>query len=391
MSVASCEQDLSPDDSGAGVRIEYSATLGLKAGAAGSSLSMFQIRKHPTTLDIGSGTWKEIKIGKAHGVYWRGSNYRDLAGTTWTGDVSIVLVERGDSILTLVGQTSPALSERFFTEAVTSIDRERGAEEDLKSPAFTWIDVMRGSQVIMSKEPPADWKAPDCFGQNQPIIFHTVGSLASAQALVGYNIAALPGTVSGPGVIQFAPSGGIATPPIAATKGVTGTNTTLYALGLADVGILSCSKQPNDPDAKVKLRYNVRLLEERPAVSPGGAPVLQDTNSPTVSDIIVFQTRREPAALSVEGGQWKEVKVGEARGVYWSGSQYHDIEGQYWQSGANVLILEKGDIVITLESRVSPESLLIALAAKIDWTGSPGSNGGSSTPDVPGSNPSLQK
>ena len=135
------------------------------------------------------------------------------------------------------------------------------------------------------------------------------------------------------------------------------------------MGILTCNREPADPDTKVKLRYSVRIDTEKP-IFQGPIPdivILQDSNIPQVSDIVVFQTRRVPIAHYVEGGQWKEVQVGDARGVYWSGSQYHDMEGLYWQDGANVLIVERGDMVVTLISRSSPESLLESVAERIEW------------------------
>jgi hypothetical protein len=371
MGIAPCEEAFNTNDRGATVKIEYMANLNLDDGGTKTSpLSIFQARQMPATLDVGTGSWREVTIGGSHGVYWRGGPYRDMSGSMWIGDVSVMMIERGDSVLILVGQTSPGVNEGFLTEAVKSIDSERQGEENIKSQSFAWIDVWRGSQLLLAKKLPGDWKAPDCFGSNEPSLFVRIRNGDSAQARVGYPIIKLPETLAGPTMIaqqndvERFPSGSITPSPA-----VTITLATTYTMRLADVGILTCNREPADPDTKVKLRYSVRIDTEKP-IFQGPVPdivILQDSNIPQVSDIVVFQTRRVPIAHYVEGGQWKEVQVGDARGVYWSGSQYHDMEGLYWQDGANVLIVERGDMVVTLISRSSPESLLESVAEGIDW------------------------
>ncbi len=172
MGIAPCEEAFSTNDRGATVKIEYMANLNLDDGGTKTSpLSIFQARQMPATLDVGTGTWKEVAIGSSHGVYWRGGPYRDMSGNMWIGDVSVMMIERGDSVLILVGQTSPGVTEGFLAEAVKSIDSERQGEENIKSQAFAWIDVWRGSQLLLAKKLPEDWKATDCFGSNQPSLF----------------------------------------------------------------------------------------------------------------------------------------------------------------------------------------------------------------------------
>jgi hypothetical protein len=133
-------------------------------------------------------------------------------------------------------------------------------------------------------------------------------------------------------------------------------------MSLADIGVQACSKETDDPNAKVKMRYVVRF--ETPTLIRDGSTRDIPIRVPNVggANIVVFESRRTPASFYVEGGQWKTVKIGEGWGIYWSGYQYRDMEGVFWSSGSNVLVVERGDTVMTLISSLAPESLLVALA-----------------------------
>lgn len=364
MSVASCEEDFNPNDRGASVKIEYTVNRTFGRGAnQTSALSMFQARQLPITLDVGAGTWKEVTIGGSHGVYWRGGPYRDLSGNRWIGDVSVMMVERGESVLTLIGQASTGVNEEFLAQAISTIDTEQRGEENIKSPPFTWIDVWRGSQLLLGKNLPADWNPPTCLSPDQSSLFLPVGNLEIAQEQAAYPILTLPESARGPDMpVQRVASKITPFPGGPADARITVTLPTTYTLTLADIGVLACSKERADPNAKIKMRYVVRFVIP-PFIDDGPTQDMPIWPTNTgASNIVAFEARRTPISFYVEGGQWKEVKVGEARGIYWSGNQYHDMEGVYWPNGANVLIVERGDIVMTLISTSAPETLLIAAA-----------------------------
>ncbi|HKP54086.1 MAG TPA: hypothetical protein VJ183_15725 [Chloroflexia bacterium] len=373
MGIAPCEESFSTSDRGASVRIEYMANLSLENGVIRTfPVSTFQAQQMPTTLNVGIGTWKEVTVGDAHGIYWRGGPYRDMSGSMWIGDVSVMIVERGDSVLIFVGEFSAGATEEFVTEAVSTIVSQRQSEENVKSEGFTWINVWRGNQQILPRKLPDDWKPPECFGATQQSLFSPTKEREATQERVGYPIVALPQSINGPSrpalvrqVEDFI------SPTITDNPWITITLPTTYTLSFADIAILTCTREPADPDAKVKLRYVVRFAA-RERTDDGREIMFMGSDLPQLSDIIIFQTRRSPESIRVEGGTWKEVKVGDARGIYWSGSQYRDMEGLFWQDGANVLMVERGDMVVTLISRRTPEVLLMSVAERIDWTGSGG-------------------
>lgn len=372
MAVSSCEEAFSTGDRGASVKIDYLANRSSAEGATRTAaLSIFQGRQVPALLDAASGEWREVTVGKAHGVYWRGGPYNDPSGSTWIGDVSVMAIERGDLVMTLVGENSSGITEGFLTEVVRGIDRERTAEESTTTAPFTWIEMWRGSQMLRSKQLPADYEQPPCAASNEPTLFTRLLNRDIAQSRVGYAILSLPESIKGPDVSAerqpdeaFPRTGPAATPE-------TLTLTTTYNLRLGDIALLPCEGETPDTHAKVKQRYTVRfaLGERGQGALPPDYPTLQQPNVPQLSDIVAFETRRTPVMLHVEGGQWKEISVGDSRGIYWSGGQYHDIEGLLWQDGANVLTLERGDNTVTLISTVTPESLLIEVAKGIDWQG----------------------
>jgi hypothetical protein len=367
LDVAFCEEEFNANDRGVSVKVEYMVTRTASRSDPNranqtSDLSVFQARQFPTILDAGSGTWKEVTIGGSHGVYWRGGPYRDPSDARWIGDVSVMVLERGENVMMLVGQASAGITEEFMAEVVRAIDTERRGEENLKLPPFTWVDVWRGSELLLGKNLPADWEAPTC-DPGRSSLFLPAANLEIAQGRVDYPIIMLPQSLVGPDMlVRRAP--GIGTPAASGSPDgrVEVTLPTTYTMSLADVGVQACSKETEDPSAKVKMRYVVRF--ETPTLTGEGLMRDIPIRVPNVggANIVVFESRRTPAAFYVEGGQWKTVKIGEGWGVYWSGFQYRDMEGIFWSSGTNVLIVERGDMVLTLISSLAPESLLITLA-----------------------------
>jgi hypothetical protein len=367
LSMASCEETFNPNDRGAIVKIDYTVNRSAtrndpNRGTTIAPLSVFQARQLPITLDVGAGTWKEVTVGGAHGVYWRGGPYHDLSDNTWIGDVSVMMVERGDSVLVLVGQASTGINEELLTQAMSSIDAERRGEENLKSPPFSWIGVWRGSQLLIGNNLPAGWNPPVCDAE-QSSLYYPSTNLEITQARVGYPVMTLPETVPGPDMlVQRVPDDLRASPPAGEVARISVTLPTTYTLRLADIGVASCNKESADPGARIKMRYILRF-ETPPLIEDGAMrdiPVWPANTGP--ANIVAFEAWQTPIKFYVEGGQWKEVKVGEARGLYWSGNQYHDMEGTLWSNNTNVLVVERGDMVLTLISSSAPESVLLAAA-----------------------------
>ncbi len=116
MSVAPCTGDIpDPEDPGAVVKLAYVAQIstGRRSGIS-TPLSFFQAREQPVFLDAGNGLWKEVTVGGGRGVYWRGGPYRDVEGNAWIGDVSVLIIERGGIISTLVGQANQQVTEEML-------------------------------------------------------------------------------------------------------------------------------------------------------------------------------------------------------------------------------------------------------------------------------------
>jgi hypothetical protein len=94
-------------------------TGGIRATVA--TITMFASHEQPAFIDVGKGSWKEISIGDIHGVYWRGSPYRDLSGVEWNGDVNVLIVEREDTAVTLVGSNIEGITEQMLMEVARNI------------------------------------------------------------------------------------------------------------------------------------------------------------------------------------------------------------------------------------------------------------------------------
>ena len=72
-------------------------------------------------MDVSTGDWKEVTVGDSHGIYWRGSLYRDMAGVQWNGDISVLMLEHGDTVVTVVGSNSVGATEQVLTELARHI------------------------------------------------------------------------------------------------------------------------------------------------------------------------------------------------------------------------------------------------------------------------------
>jgi hypothetical protein len=73
--------------------------------------------KQPSPLNISSGDWREVRVGDLHGVYWRGGPYRDRAGAQWEGDISVLIIERDDTVMTLIGDNADGVTGDLLIDA----------------------------------------------------------------------------------------------------------------------------------------------------------------------------------------------------------------------------------------------------------------------------------
>jgi hypothetical protein len=145
VNIAPCDNaTLRPSDSGAAVAMQYrvnrrlagpTATPRLSApptrsnipgqsggGQSGSGfITMFVLNAQPTYIDVSTGSWHEVRTGDLHGLYWQGGPYTDLSGAQWMGDTSVLMVEHGDTVVTIVGATADGITEDLLVEAARNI------------------------------------------------------------------------------------------------------------------------------------------------------------------------------------------------------------------------------------------------------------------------------
>jgi hypothetical protein len=87
-------------------------------------MAVYVAKVQPTPLDVSVGNWHEVRVSPAngrdafHGVFWHGTPYYDRAGVRWAGDVSVLMVERGDMLYTLIGAPTDGITEEFLLSVV---------------------------------------------------------------------------------------------------------------------------------------------------------------------------------------------------------------------------------------------------------------------------------
>ncbi|MDQ3927934.1 MAG: hypothetical protein M3328_02175, partial [Chloroflexota bacterium] len=103
-----------------------------------------------------------------------------------------------------------------------------------------------------------------------------------------------------------------------------------------------------------------------------------------IGQFFVFESRQQVVPVDKAKGTFKEVAIGDHKGVYLEMESYRDFSGIHWagQGSINMLVLEKGDLVTTFigaESRGVTEEMLLSLVRKMynipDPTPAPGATG----------------
>jgi hypothetical protein len=382
MSVSPCVNEVpDPTDPATSVKLTYSARRFLEGGYATlSPLVVFQAVRQPAEIDVTSGSWEEVRVGRAHGIYWRGGPYKDIEGTAWIGDLSVMLVESGDRVFTFIGQPEQGVTKEMLVAIVDQMEQARAPLLEgggRQIPSFTWIELRQGGAVLSARRLSPDWRGPACStpgpaGTRQGSTFQYLGSLAKARESVGYLIQSLPLTLTAPLTVTlptWATPGPLTPPPLPGTPRVTHigdvevSGIATYTLNLADAAVRPCTGdqlQRADAGARVKLRYALSR-EVEPGIFPPGAV------APAVADVLVYEVRAQPITMDLANGSWKDVAIEgssvsrgqgfavETRGVYWQGGQYRDMEGLEWDI-ASVLAFERDDTVIVLVGNPSPTS-----------------------------------
>jgi hypothetical protein len=320
-----------PADRGALVKLNYIARHPLNDGSGTlSPLVVFEGREIPVTINVTAGEWKEVRSGDSHGVYWRGGPYTDVEGTVWIGDVSVLVLERGDLIFTMIGQPGQGVTLEMLQSVVAQLEKEAAAAA--APPTLKWIEMRRNGEVISRKDDsapePLDCRTPTSVDPLSRRADVRLDSLASARQMVGFHALTLP--VSG-------------TLPA-----------NLFHFELKSVTVRAClgaELQPKDPGARLRQGFQGQTLV---------------ANTATQVDVSLFQQQQQPLTLNVTGGAWRAVSVGDWRGVYWQGSGFRDPSGIDWITDASVLMLERGNDVVTLAGRPDQgvtDELRVPLAA----------------------------
>jgi len=334
-----------PNDPASTVKLSYTARRTLPNGYATiSPLTIFQTQRQPITVDVSTGEWKEVQAGATQGIYWRGAPYLDIEGTTWIGDVSVMVVESGDLVTTYVGQPGQGVTEEMLIALVQQTSQQWSARQTEISkplPQFNWIEITRGDDVISaskqgsaSQGQPCATPMPKAWGIRRT--FQYAGSISDARQYAGFPLATFPQAVNVPVVLAVAPTPvgpGTPTPPV-----LTETVPSTVTLVLADFAVHPCDGMqltPSDPGAIVKLRYTARRSVQ------GGFGLGR------LSDIVFFQSYQQTASVDIGMNSWKEVQLNDAHGIVWTGSGYRDPEGIEWPD-VSVIVFEKGDTVITM-------------------------------------------
>ena len=340
LAIAPCTESVpDPADKGTTLKLIYSVARQKGRAADVSTLVFFQGKQQPTSIDVSTGTWKSVTIGDMQGVYWQGGPYRDQEGTDWIGEVSVLILEQNDLVMTLVGQPKQGVDETMLTHLVTEMAQERQSSDRSNLRPFTWIEVRQGDTVLSPRQLPSGWQAPECaatpdLGTQGTLRHIPVSTFDLARTYVGYPILSLP---------------------------ISGTAPITYSTQRVEAAVRPCGTRQlrsKDLGARVRLRYTLEAESQVPAI---GSLFGQFS-------IVQYEQKREPATIDVKVGQWQEVSVGSDRGVFWSGDSYTDVEGNTLAAASSVLMFEREDYVFTLignPERGLGRDELIALARQI--------------------------
>jgi|GEM_PF-5841283 len=188
-------------------------------------------------------------------------------------------------------------------------------------PAYKWIEVREEGKPVTQQQGSSAYSPPSCQGYSllDPSARRTFVQLPANRQQVQESL---------PFQTEFLP----ATFSVAAG----GRGPVSYSTRLNNAAVAPClgtEPDPSDLGATLKLSYLTWHQTD------GG-----DTR---MASLTVFQAKGQRVVLNAQPGSWKEVQGREARGVYWRGTPYRDMEGRPWIGTVSVLVVEHDDIVTT--------------------------------------------
>ncbi|MBF6613186.1 MAG: hypothetical protein IVW55_08665 [Chloroflexi bacterium] len=105
-----------------------------------TQLAIFQQESLPAAIDVSNGTWEEVRVGDIHGIYREGGAYSDPAGNVSLGNVSVMVVERGNVVLTFVGNNERGITRDMLISLLSNITIEQGTT-DGPTPSATYTQL----------------------------------------------------------------------------------------------------------------------------------------------------------------------------------------------------------------------------------------------------------
>lgn len=110
-------------DPGASAQLRYNVMQTVRGKGIASQVTMFQWRFVPATVDVTKGTWKEVQLANGHGVLWSGVPYHDPDGSDWSRPVNVLVFEREDYVITLIGHQDEEVTEDLLIALATGMNR----------------------------------------------------------------------------------------------------------------------------------------------------------------------------------------------------------------------------------------------------------------------------
>ncbi len=204
-----------------------------------------------------------------------------------------------------------------------------------RSP-YTWIEVRQNGSLVSAPNLPRGYKTPNCpawtTGDTAPYVTRRYLDIPpdKAQENVDFPLRYLPDSVM--------------------------VGDTYYGVGLMATAVAPCDELGSVPYSSARLSYLVRSNS-----SPGSFQLGQ---------LSVFYARQQVAPVDSAGGTFKQVTIGDYKGVFWEGESYKDYSGTLWlgQGPISMLVLENGDLVTTFvgpKEKGITEEMLAALVRKM--------------------------
>ncbi len=224
------------------------------------------------------------------------------------------------------------------------------------TPAFTWIEVRKGSDLLNRITRPGGWQQYPCKVERQssPLAsegFHTYTSAKIIRDRLTFDIPLLPLQVSNPST---------------------------YTLEFSQASVAPCKlddEVSNDPGAMLKLNYNVHytIIDPTAPLTALGSPTGEKE---VIVPLVAYVAREQPIPINVREGTWREVHLTSAKGgpdlhgVIWQGDYFHDRSGEAWYGPVIVLLVERGDMIMELEGAPHDgitEDFLLNVAQNVAW------------------------